>query len=63
MNNATVVLATVIFALVGTLVIAAVVPYLSHVEGTVLIKKCPKGDRNPDRPGCGPGGPPIKTKP
>ena len=61
MNNTTVVLAAVVFVLVGILIFAAVAPFLSSgVDATVLIKKCPKGDRNPDRPGCGPGGPPLK---
>ncbi|MGA7367979.1 MAG: hypothetical protein WBX01_02545 [Nitrososphaeraceae archaeon] len=51
MNNTTVVLATVIFALVGILVFAAITPYLSEEANAA---RCgPRGDENDKEPGCG----------
>ena len=60
MNTTTVVLATVIFALVGTLVFAAVAPYLSEVDARIKMDNCPRqspdgSDGLPDgQQGCGP---------
>jgi len=61
-NKTTVVVTAVVFALVGTMVFAAVAPSLSQADATVLIKKCPgpKGDQNPDAKGCGKGPNPKK---
>jgi hypothetical protein len=57
MNNAFV-LAAVVFALVGTLVFAAIAPYLYEVDAQPVIRKpvCP--EQSPLRgssPPCGPG--------
>jgi hypothetical protein len=50
MNTTTVVLAAVVFALVGTLVFAAVAPYLS---GEADARCGQRGDLNDKEPGCG----------
>jgi len=51
MNTTTVVLAAVVFALVGTMIFAAVAPYLSQEAHAA---KCgPRGDENEKEPGCG----------
>lgn len=51
MNGTTVVVATVIFALVGIMVFAAIAPYLSEEANAA---RCgPRGDENGEGPGCG----------
>ena len=57
MNTTTVVLTAVVFALVSTLVFAAIAPYLSTgAHATVVVRKCPpnspEGRTGSDGPGC-----------
>jgi hypothetical protein len=54
-NKTTVVLATVVFALVGTLVFASIVPYLSDASGKQKrVMTCPPPTGDMDGPPCGP---------
>jgi hypothetical protein len=57
MNTTIVVLTAMIFGLVGTLVFAAVAPYLStDADATIIAKRCPlqspEGKSDIDGPGC-----------
>jgi hypothetical protein len=48
-NRATVILAAVVFALVGTLVFTAIAPYLSEVDASRLIDPCGPNKDSPCR--------------